>query len=78
MKFCPLCSNILVIGASTMNFKFYCNTCSYFYPVTRKIVSKQIFETKQADDILGGKEAWENVDQTSGNFHVFCNFRGLP
>lgn len=66
MKFCPLCSNLLVIGSTSLNYRFFCNTCPYFYPVTKKIVTTQNFEMKQVDDILGGKEAWENVDQTAG------------
>ncbi len=26
--------------------------------------------TKDVDDVLGGKDAWKNVDQTSGNYYI--------
>jgi DNA-directed RNA polymerase III subunit RPC11 len=43
-------------------YKYFCNICDYHYPIHKKIKNKLIFETKKAEDILGGKKAWENVD----------------
>lgn len=62
MLFCPICGNILVVASTADNFQFFCNTCTYFYPVKEKISLKSEFETKKVDDILGGAAAWENVD----------------
>ena len=32
-----------------------------------QISSKKYPKLKEVDDVLGGKEAWENVDSTEGN-----------
>jgi hypothetical protein len=50
--------------------EFFCQACPYTAPVTRKYVSKKAFKTKQVDDILGGKEGWENVDSTEGMYEL--------
>lgn len=62
MKFCPICSNCLIVENSQKGFQFNCKTCNYFFPIDRKIKVKQKMQTKQIDDILGGAQAWENVD----------------
>lgn len=64
MLFCPICSNSLLFNNSEKGYRFFCNTCEYYYAATHKIKTKM--QTKQIDQILG-PEAWENVDQTSGN-----------
>jgi hypothetical protein len=33
------------------------------------MTQRQTFKVKEVDDILGGEEAWENVDQTDGKVH---------
>ena len=70
--------------------EFFCQACSYTAPVNRKYVSKKAFRTKQVDDIMGGKEGWENVDSTQGIYqslmksnvllvvtieHIICKFK---
>jgi DNA-directed RNA polymerase III subunit RPC11 len=62
MKFCPLCANCLLVEEWEKGYKYFCNICDYHYPIHKKIKNKLIFETKKAEDILGGKKAWENVD----------------
>ena len=62
MLFCPTCSNILLIEKTISDFRFYCKTCPYIYQVKEKLTVKMNLERKEVDDILGGKEAWANVD----------------
>jgi DNA-directed RNA polymerase III subunit RPC11 len=68
--FCPHCCNTLLTepGPSGM-FRFYCKTCPYVFSIKEKITKKLTLESKVMDDVLGGSEAWENVDQTEGTQH---------
>ena len=71
MIFCPICANCLLIerGAKS-NYQFFCKTCDYTFPVMKKVSNVIKLQTKQVDDVLGGKEAWKNVDQTDGIFLI--------
>eukprot|EP01104_Vermistella_antarctica_P001347 TRINITY_DN113_c0_g1_i1.p2 TRINITY_DN113_c0_g1~~TRINITY_DN113_c0_g1_i1.p2 ORF type:complete len:110 (+),score=11.89 TRINITY_DN113_c0_g1_i1:288-617(+) len=65
--FCPSCATILLVehGPEDNVLRFACQTCRYVHPL-RKTVSKTLpLERKQVDDVLGGEETWENVDQTA-------------
>ena len=66
MQFCPICANCLLIENNSNKFRLICLTCQYVYPITRNITNVITMRPKQVDDVLGGKEAWENVDQTEG------------
>lgn len=43
-----------------------CPTCPYKWIITQQISMRTHLERKQVDDVLGGDEAWANVDQTDG------------
>lgn len=62
--FCPLCGNLLVAQLHLDNVKFSCKTC----PITKRIKqpksSRTYYKLKEIDDVLGGEEAWKNVDCT--------------
>ncbi|KAL3812008.1 hypothetical protein ACHAXA_001315 [Cyclostephanos tholiformis] len=71
MWFCPLDGTLLQIIASSSESSsssskiFACTTCPY----SKSISSPQIRRSyptnrKKVDDILGGANAWENVDRT--------------
>uniref|UniRef100_A0A0G4I9C6 DNA-directed RNA polymerase subunit n=1 Tax=Chromera velia CCMP2878 TaxID=1169474 RepID=A0A0G4I9C6_9ALVE len=62
--FCPTCANILLVDRSNEQLRFFCRTCPYIFKVEKKVTSKTVMETKKADDVLGGKEAWANVEKT--------------
>jgi DNA-directed RNA polymerase III subunit RPC11 len=66
MWFCPLDGTLLQVrnhdGTSGC---FYCSTCPYSCNIPLQGVSKTThFKSKVVDDILGGSQAWENVDRT--------------
>lgn len=63
--FCPTCGNILLTehGPSS-SLRLFCRTCPYIFNVNQKITSRVTLQRKQIDDVLGGEEAWKNVDQT--------------
>ncbi|KAI8322479.1 hypothetical protein GQ54DRAFT_288051 [Martensiomyces pterosporus] len=32
------------------------------YPISRRFISRTILKRKEVDDVLGGEDAWKNVD----------------
>ena len=61
MLFCPTCGNILLIE-KTDEVRFYCKTCPYVYLVESKVKQIKYLERKEVDDIMGGEDAWKDVD----------------
>ena len=43
-----------------------CRTCAYNYGLSTSLYERKTMKRKEVEDVLGGKEAWENVDKTSG------------
>ena len=66
LTFCPTCANMLLVDHSPYGggLKLYCQTCPYTYDITTTVRSEVPCETKEVDDVLGGDEAWKNVDKT--------------
>ncbi|KAH9129164.1 hypothetical protein AeMF1_000764 [Aphanomyces euteiches] len=64
MHFCPTCGNLLMVEPDTDGMRFCCQTCPYIYKIESKVQKKVPLQRKQVDDVLGGDQAWENVDQT--------------
>eukprot|EP00747_Dinoflagellata_sp_TGD_P167248 gnl/TRDRNA2_/TRDRNA2_191301_c0_seq1.p1 gnl/TRDRNA2_/TRDRNA2_191301_c0~~gnl/TRDRNA2_/TRDRNA2_191301_c0_seq1.p1 ORF type:complete len:111 (+),score=20.54 gnl/TRDRNA2_/TRDRNA2_191301_c0_seq1:46-378(+) len=63
-QFCPTCANLLIIETGRGNtVSFRCRTCPYIFKVEEKLTMKQMVAKKEVDDILGGEEAWKDVDQ---------------
>ena len=63
--FCPYCGNLLLLGASEA--PLYCQTCKFKFSAPHKSVSRRVaspIPKKQVDDVLGGDDAWRNVDST--------------
>ena len=68
MLFCPTCSNMLLLEETTQSaasknnskLRFYCKTCPYIMQVEEKFTHKMDIEKKQPEDVLGGKEAFDN------------------
>ena len=65
MHFCPICGNLLLLEEATSCMRFCCPTCPYVYNLKNVYSSKVKTKKKQLDDVLGGADAWENVDKTS-------------
>ena len=62
MLFCPTCANLLLIEKShNSDFRFFCKTCPYIFVVTRPFENKMTLQRKEADDVLGGREAWAHA-----------------
>lgn len=65
MQFCPTCANLLLIStASSSQSRFYCPTCPYVAPLSTTHRRRHQLPRKQVDDVLGGADAWKNVDST--------------
>lgn len=45
---------------------FECLTCPYQFVINKRYYERKYMKRKEAEDILGGKDAWKNVDQTDG------------
>ncbi|PVU84794.1 hypothetical protein BB559_006316 [Furculomyces boomerangus] len=68
MLFCPSCCNLLLIKTEAGDNNescFVCQTCPYMYPIHRPLVTRTLLKKKQVDDVLGGENAWQNVDSIS-------------
>ncbi|PVI02918.1 DNA-directed RNA polymeras-like protein III subunit RPC10 [Periconia macrospinosa] len=44
--------------------RFECMTCPYHFVINKRYYERKILKKKEAEDILGGKDAWANVDKT--------------
>ncbi|CAM9827454.1 unnamed protein product [Chrysoparadoxa australica] len=69
MMFCPTCHNLLMVESTTpggRGQRFCCQTCPYIHYLGKggKVAKKLKLVKKGLDDILGGEEAWTNVDKT--------------
>eukprot|EP00126_Sphaerothecum_destruens_P008717 Sdes_comp20323_c0_seq1m13996 len=64
LLFCPNCSNLLTVADSGGVFKFCCECCPYVHCIQSIVEEKIYMKMKELDDVLGGAEAWENVDST--------------
>jgi len=65
MHFCPACGNLLLLEDSSNGMRFCCPTCPYLHDITHAYSSSIKIKKKTVDDILGGADAWENVDRTA-------------
>ena len=73
MLFCPTCANLLLIEKTLADLRFFCKTCPYIFLVDRKFETKMVtLERKEVDDVLGGKDAWVDVDQTDAQCPKGC------
>ena len=72
MLFCPHDGNIILVenieagslASSATTIRFYCQTCPYVQPITTRVEKRLPLVRKKVDDVLGGNDAWKNVDQT--------------
>ncbi len=63
MWFCPQCANLLFIQESNDGKnQFYCKTCPYVVEIRRTQKDRTYLKRKEVDDVLGGDDAWKNVD----------------
>jgi DNA-directed RNA polymerase III subunit RPC11 len=65
MHFCPLCGNLLLIEEAASGMRFCCPTCPYHHDINQRYSKVIKTQRKEVDDVLGGADAWENVDRTS-------------
>mmetsp|Transcript_129 Transcript_129/g.354 ORF Transcript_129/g.354 Transcript_129/m.354 type:complete len:111 (+) Transcript_129:45-377(+) len=67
-QFCPTCANLLTItGGGYAGVAFRCRSCPYIYRVDEKLTCKHVLSRKEVDDVLGGEEAWKDVEQTDSH-----------
>lgn len=74
MRFCPICSNILLVEPGQSSFRFCCQTCPYVSNITKKISKTMKLKRKEVDDVLGGDEAWAAANKTTSNC-PYCDNR---
>ena len=70
---CPWCSNTLTVSRSrpTPEFlegqnRFECRTCPYECLIKQRYYERKEMKRKEVEDVMGGKDAWANVDKTDG------------
>jgi DNA-directed RNA polymerase III subunit RPC11 len=66
LLFCPTCANLLLIKSGfNESMMFWCRTCPYTYPIKDEILKiTESFDRKPIDDVLGGDDAWKDVERT--------------
>ncbi|KAJ1638083.1 hypothetical protein T492DRAFT_946295 [Pavlovales sp. CCMP2436] len=64
MHFCPRDGALLMVESHDGAMRLFCQLCPYTYRVVRPITYNMELPRKQVDDVMGGAEAWENVDHT--------------
>lgn len=63
--FCSVCGNLLFVEDSGLGrLRFTCNVCPITKNITKTLVNRDFYKLKEIDDVLGGEEAWKNVDST--------------
>ncbi|CAM9730485.1 unnamed protein product [Scytosiphon promiscuus] len=75
MLFCPTDGSLLMVESGPQGWtRFCCQTCPYIHPMepSDKITRKIVLKKKAVDDIMGGDDAWANVDKTQTTC-PFCN-----
>lgn len=67
LRFCPLCSNMLLVdaGGGPGSLRMTCRTCAYVHRLAKPIRSRTECVRKVVDDVLGGASEWENVQKTA-------------
>lgn len=72
---CPCCSNSLTVtrGEGTDEHplgqnRLECRTCPYQFVIERRYFERKEMKRKEVEDVMGGKDAWANVDKTDGMF----------
>ncbi|CAD7967950.1 unnamed protein product [Amoebophrya sp. A120] len=77
--FCPSCSSLLLVD--NLKSKLVCQTCPYQFVYRKKYFSKTEFVNKQVSDVLGGPEAWKDVEKMSTQcpvcMHGYAYFRQM-
>ena len=73
--FCPYCGNTLLVESATTGMRWMCQTCPYVHDIMQTYREVVPLARKKADDILGGEEAWKNVDQTDSTCPACGNGR---
>lgn len=64
----PANTDEYVIGGQN---KLECRTCPYQFAIERRYYERKEMKRKEVEDVMGGKDAWANVDKTDGEF--FCH-----
>lgn len=64
MLFCPCCGTMLLVRGDSSTPLFACQACSFIYEIDRPLASRMPLRRKQVDDVMGGADAWKNVDAT--------------
>ncbi|KAH8597923.1 hypothetical protein B0O99DRAFT_617153 [Bisporella sp. PMI_857] len=74
LVFCPSCANILTVSTTKVHKGdgvygdtncLECRSCPYQFVLTKNYYErKDDFQRKKREDILGGKDQWENAQRT--------------
>ncbi|KAL9043014.1 MAG: hypothetical protein Q9214_003621 [Letrouitia sp. 1 TL-2023] len=71
LLFCPVCSNSLIVSRSDPSNelpegqnRLQCRACPYQFLIKDRVYERIEFKRKEIEDVIGGKDAWANVDKT--------------
>ena len=49
-----------------------CRSCPYEFLINQRYFERKEMKRKEVDDVLGGPDAWANVDKTDGTLYIPC------
>eukprot|EP01006_Ploeotia_vitrea_P001724 TRINITY_DN105492_c0_g1_i1.p1 TRINITY_DN105492_c0_g1~~TRINITY_DN105492_c0_g1_i1.p1 ORF type:complete len:124 (+),score=51.87 TRINITY_DN105492_c0_g1_i1:25-372(+) len=76
-QFCGACGNLLLLETDPeAGLQYTCQTCPYKFAVVQCIRRRKMLSRKEVDDVLGGEEAWANVDSTEAALCPKCEQHG--
>jgi DNA-directed RNA polymerase III subunit RPC11 len=64
MHFCPVCGSLLLIEEAQEGMRYCCPTCTYARNIEKVYHCTVKVKNKEVGDVMGGDDAWENVDKT--------------
>jgi|SaaInlStandDraft_7_1057024.scaffolds.fasta_scaffold161065_1 DNA-directed RNA polymerase III subunit RPC11 len=64
MIFCPVCGTMLLLENCNHFPQFFCRSCSFRCELEKPMERQITISRKEVDDVLGGDDAWKNVQQT--------------
>ncbi|KAI3384158.1 hypothetical protein SNEBB_008192 [Seison nebaliae] len=64
LLFCGICGNRLSISENVEGVCFMCPSCPFKQPLSQSVSQRRYPQMKEVDDVIGGSEAWKNVDST--------------
>mgnify|MGYP000231618550 CR=1 FL=1 len=70
--------SMMEVSSTASTNGFACQACPYRFPIQEQSYASRLeLQRKKVDDVLGGEDAWKNVDATDGTAWSFIRASAL-